>query len=72
MYCYNRVVTFAIMWILVAATVLGGISLTTSAMAKQVCVQSQDGHRFCYEPLPPDENCLKPMHENDPPLCKGN
>jgi hypothetical protein len=35
------------------------------------CAVSSDGHTFCYEPLPTDENCLKPIKVDDPPLCSA-
>jgi len=37
------------------------------------CVKNAKGDVFCYETLPTIEHCLKPMVEEDPPLCiKGN
>lgn len=33
------------------------------------CVANSQGQTFCYEPLPTEENCLKPIKEQDPPLC---
>jgi outer membrane biosynthesis protein TonB len=44
------------------------------ATEKEVtCVKNAQGQVFCYETLPTDEHCLKPMVEEDPPLClKGS
>jgi hypothetical protein len=44
------------------------------AAEKEVtCVKNAKGDVFCYETLPTIEHCLKPMVEEDPPLCiKGN
>ena len=44
------------------------------AAEKEVtCVKNAKGEVFCYETLPTIEHCLKPMTEEDPPLClKGN
>jgi hypothetical protein len=33
------------------------------------CVKNSQGQTFCYEELKPDEVCLKPIDEKDPPLC---
>lgn len=33
------------------------------------CVANSQGQTFCYEPLPTEENCLKPIKVEDPPLC---
>lgn len=30
---------------------------------------NSEGQTFCYEPLPTEENCLKPIKVEDPPLC---
>ena len=35
------------------------------------CVSNSQGQTFCYEILKPDENCLKPINVEDPPLCKA-
>jgi hypothetical protein len=38
--------------------------------AKEIkCVKNSQGQVFCYEELKPDEVCLKPIDEKDPPLC---
>ena len=44
------------------------------ATEKEVtCVKNAQGQVFCYETLPTIEHCLKPMVEEDPPLClKGS
>lgn len=44
------------------------------ATEKEVtCVKNAQGQVFCYETLPTDEHCLKPMVEEDPPIClKGS
>ena len=34
------------------------------------CVKNSQGQIFCYEVLKPDENCLKPINVEDPPLCR--
>lgn len=37
------------------------------------CVKNAKGEVFCYETLPTIEHCLRPMVEEDPPLClKGS
>jgi hypothetical protein len=36
---------------------------------QMTCVGNSQGQTFCYEPLPTEENCLKPMNVEDPPLC---
>lgn len=33
------------------------------------CVDAGQGRIFCYERLPTEENCLKPINVEDPPLC---
>lgn len=35
------------------------------------CAVNSQGQTFCYEPLPTEENCLKPMKVEDPPLCSS-
>jgi hypothetical protein len=36
---------------------------------KVTCVKNDRGEVFCYEELKPIEHCLKPIKEEDPPLC---
>jgi hypothetical protein len=44
-----------------------------TAEKEVTCVKNAKGDVFCYETLPTIEHCLKPMVEEDPPLCiKGN
>jgi hypothetical protein len=44
-----------------------------AAEKETTCVKNAKGEVFCYETLPTIEHCLKPMAEEDPPLCiKGN
>jgi hypothetical protein len=44
-----------------------------TAEKEVTCVKNAKGEVFCYETLPTIEHCLKPMVEEDPPLCiKGN
>jgi hypothetical protein len=44
-----------------------------AAEKETTCVKNAKGDVFCYETLPTIEHCLKPMVEEDPPLCiKGN
>jgi hypothetical protein len=44
-----------------------------TAEKEVTCVKNAKGDVFCYETLPTIEHCLKPMVEDDPPLCiKGN
>jgi len=44
-----------------------------AAEKETTCVKNAKGEIFCYETLPTIEHCLKPMVEEDPPLCiKGN
>jgi hypothetical protein len=54
----------------------GGSSTGDDAGAAEkevTCVKNAKGDVFCYETLPTIEHCLKPMVEEDPPLCiKGN
>jgi hypothetical protein len=39
--------------------------------AKQVvCVENNQGQKFSYEYLKPDENCLERLNVEDPPLCR--
>ena len=45
----------------------GGGDGTTAKEIK--CVKNSQGQVFCYEELKPDEVCLKPIDEKDPPLC---
>jgi hypothetical protein len=33
------------------------------------CAVNSQGQTFCYEPLPTEENCLKPIKVEDPPIC---
>jgi hypothetical protein len=39
------------------------------APEREICVTNANGQRFCYKELKPDEACLKPMNEEDPPFC---
>jgi hypothetical protein len=44
-----------------------------TAEKEVTCVKNAKGDVFCYETLRTIEHCLKPMVEEDPPLCiKGN
>ena len=44
-----------------------------TAEKEVTCVKNAKGDVFCYETLPTIEHCLKPMVEEDPPLCiKGS
>ena len=36
---------------------------------KVTCFKNDRGEVFCYEELKPIEHCLKPIKEEDPPLC---
>jgi hypothetical protein len=36
---------------------------------EKTCVGNSQGQTFCYEPLPTEQNCLKPINVEDPPLC---
>jgi hypothetical protein len=40
-----------------------------STEREMTCVSNSQGQIFCYEPLPTEENCLKPINVEDPPLC---
>lgn len=42
-----------------------------TAAREVTCVSNSQGQTFCYEILKPDENCLKPINVEDPPLCKA-
>jgi hypothetical protein len=44
----------------------GGPSTTSKEIT---CVGNSQGQTFCYERLPTEENCLKPINVEDPPLC---
>lgn len=51
----------------------GGSGAGGAAEKEETCVKNAKGEVFCYETLPTIEHCLKPMVEEDPPLCiKGN
>lgn len=51
----------------------GGSGAGGAAEKEETCVKNAKGEVFCYETLPTMEHCLKPMVEEDPPLCiKGN
>jgi hypothetical protein len=50
-----------------------GDDVGAAAEKETTCVTNAKGEVFCYETLPTIENCLKPMVEEDPPLClKGS
>jgi len=48
-----------------------GIAGGGTAAREVTCVSNSQGQTFCYEILKPDENCLKPINVEDPPLCKA-
>lgn len=48
----------------------GGASGPGTAAREVTCVKNSQGQTFCYEVLQPDENCLKPINVEDPPLCR--
>jgi hypothetical protein len=47
----------------------GGPSGPGTAAREVTCVKNSQGQTFCYEVLQTDENCLKPINVEDPPLC---
>ena len=48
----------------------GGPSGPSTTAREVTCVKNSQGQTFCYEVLKPDENCLKPINVEDPPLCR--
>ena len=34
------------------------------------CIKNSQGQIFCYKVLNVDENCLKPINVEDPPVCR--
>ena len=46
-----------------------GTSNVGNTEKEVTCVKNSQGQVFCYETLPTEENCMKPVVEEDPPLC---
>jgi cytoskeletal protein RodZ len=48
----------------------GSGTADVGAAEKEVtCVKNAQGQVFCYETLPTDEHCMKPIVVEDPPIC---
>lgn len=57
---------------IITANGLTPLNTTTGSGTIEKCAVSSDGqHTFCYEPLPTEDNCLKPIKAEDPPLCSS-
>lgn len=55
---------------IITANGLTPLNTTSGGGTIEKCAVSSDGqHTFCYEPLPTEDNCLKPIKAEDPPLC---
>lgn len=35
---------------------------------REICITNPNDQKFCYKEMTPDEVCLKPVNEEDPPL----